>query len=285
MFFFGEITRLQAFGAENVHPVTFPAPLENYFDSIHFSSSNAPSNIIIGKKYILLWGPCWKTEPLTNDNISSVLCRTCTQEYLFNECVQHTTYRGRKSMNHSVSQIPNPNECVQHKKLFPFCFQFKSDLRNIFHSNQNHPQGVFGGLCGSGRKNWLWGERLNNGIKDVCSTVDIFNGCSSGLVVVYLWSTRGLLLVTKLALMLKLLQTSHYNFSVSPPEELEKLNFFPTRQKFSEENYKEIANRKCGKSYFWKSVAELTPTHMVLWNSAFQQSKGWVALYSIFPCG
>ena len=31
-----------------------------------------------------------------------------------------------------------------------------------FHSYQNHLQGVFGGLCGSSRKNWLWGGRLNN---------------------------------------------------------------------------------------------------------------------------
>ena len=40
------------------------------------------------------------------------------------------------------------------------------------------------------------GDVQNRGIRDVaCSTVNIFNGCSSGLPVVYLWSTSGLLVV------------------------------------------------------------------------------------------
>ena len=32
---------------------------------------------------------------------------------------------------------------------------------------------------------------LNKGIRDACSTVDIFNGCSSSLLVVYKWSPSG----------------------------------------------------------------------------------------------
>ena len=40
---------------------------------------------------------------------------------------------------------------------------------------------------------WYVPYSRQNGIRDACSTVDIFNVWSSGLLVVKLWSTSGLL--------------------------------------------------------------------------------------------
>ena len=99
-----------AFGAENVHPCHFSCPA--CFYSIHFSSSKQCSFKYHNweKIHSAFGGLAERPSPLLMI-IYLVYSHTsqCTQEYLFNEC-----------------------------ELFGF--QFKSDSRNIFHSNQNHPR-------------------------------------------------------------------------------------------------------------------------------------------------
>ena len=133
---------LLGLGPENMHPCHFFCPACAFwklfwFNTFLFKQCFKYHNCWDGNTTFCFGAtmPCWTTEPWL--------------------MIIYLVY----SVEHAVNA--HKNTCfVSSFNIIKVIHILLPVQKWYFHSYQNHLQGVFGGLCGSGWKNWLWGERF-----------------------------------------------------------------------------------------------------------------------------